>query len=115
MNRNTGRAIGPIEHLMQSIADILITPIGSRVMRRDYGSLVPELIDQPDNGLTQIRLFAAVSGALMRWEPRMRLTAMSFQREPGRPGRVRVTLEGALANSRGEPLRLQIALPWEGA
>ncbi len=25
-------------------------------MRRDYGSLVPELIDQPDNEATQVRL-----------------------------------------------------------
>uniref|UniRef100_UPI0026076D20 ATPase domain-containing protein n=1 Tax=uncultured Sphingobium sp. TaxID=316087 RepID=UPI0026076D20 len=31
------------------VRDILTTPIGSRLMRRDYGSLIPELIDQPAN------------------------------------------------------------------
>ena len=63
MNRNTGRAVAGLEHLRQSVADILTTPVGSRVMRRDYGSLVPELIDQPDNETTQVRLFSAVAGA----------------------------------------------------
>jgi phage baseplate assembly protein W len=38
MNRNTGRKLSGVDHLRQSIVDILTTPIGSRVMRRDYGS-----------------------------------------------------------------------------
>ena len=59
---------GDVDHLRQSVADILSTPIGSRVMRRDYGSLVPALLDQPDNNATQARLRAAVASALMRWE-----------------------------------------------
>ena len=37
MNRNTGKAITGVAHLTQSVADILLTPIGSRVMRRGYG------------------------------------------------------------------------------
>ena len=49
MNRATGRRITAADHLRQSVADIITTPIGSRVMRRDYGSLVPALIDQPHN------------------------------------------------------------------
>ena len=81
MNRNTGRAVTGLEHLRQSVADILTTPVGSRVMRRDYGSLVPELIDQPDNEATQVRLFSAVAGALMRWEPRLRLSRVATARD----------------------------------
>ena len=34
MNRTTGTAISGLEHLRQSVGDILSTPIGSRVMRR---------------------------------------------------------------------------------
>ena len=64
MNRHTGRAITGLEHLRQSVGDILSTPIGSRVMRREYGSLVPELLDHPDNDATRVRLNAAVAGAL---------------------------------------------------
>lgn len=69
----TGRPIDDEAHLRQSLADILTTPIGSRVMRRDYGSLLPELIDQPFNALTRLRLYAAVAGAILRWEPRLQL------------------------------------------
>ncbi|HEN3606819.1 TPA: baseplate assembly protein, partial [Yersinia enterocolitica] len=39
MSRNTGQTITDADHISQSIADILITPVGSRVMRRAYGSL----------------------------------------------------------------------------
>ena len=47
MSRTTGQRLEPLAHLRQSIGDILSTPIGSRVMRREYGSLVPALIDKP--------------------------------------------------------------------
>lgn len=39
MNSETGKTISGIEHLKQSIVDILTTPVGTRVMRRDYGSI----------------------------------------------------------------------------
>lgn len=81
----TGRALEGEAHLRQSIADILTTPIGSRVMRRDYGSLLPELVDQPFNGATRMKLFGATATALMRWEPRIRLTRIDLAAgsEPG--------------------------------
>ncbi|MGL4827152.1 MAG: GPW/gp25 family protein, partial [Vibrionaceae bacterium] len=47
MNRFTGYSISELQHIKQSIQDILTTPLGSRVMRRDYGSAIFELIDQP--------------------------------------------------------------------
>lgn len=110
MNRNTGRATGDLEHLRQSIADILTTPIGSRVMRRDYGSLVPALIDQPDNLATQVRLYAAIAGALMRWEPRLSLASMKMARHAEHKGRVDVTLVGSRGHERRAPLTLQLQL-----
>ncbi len=78
---NTGRL--PIleakNHLAQSIADILTTPIGTRVMRPDYGSRIPELIDTPMNKGWKIKVFAACAEALDKWEPRIHLdkTAVS--------------------------------------
>ena len=47
MSRIKGTSLSEKEHLQQSVADILTTPIGSRVMRRDYGSNIPFLIDHP--------------------------------------------------------------------
>ena len=93
MDAATGRAIDGIAHLRQSIADILTTPIGTRVMRRDYGSLLMELIDQPFNGTTRVRLFGATATALMRWEPRIRLTRVDLV--PGtEPGSFLLDIEG---------------------
>lgn len=78
MHAATGLALEGDAHLAQSIADILTTPIGSRVMRRDYGSLLSELIDAPFNGATRLRLYGAAVGALMRWEPRIRINRIEL-------------------------------------
>ena len=32
------------DHVWQSVNDILLTPVGSRLMRRNYGSLCPCLL-----------------------------------------------------------------------
>lgn len=49
MNASTGKELEGLNHLKQSIVDILTTPIGSRVMRRDYESRLLELVDKPIN------------------------------------------------------------------
>lgn len=72
----TGGAIDEIDHIRQSVRDILSTPLGSRVMRRSYGSLLPDLIDQPMHGATRLRLYTATYMALLKWEPRVRLSAV---------------------------------------
>jgi len=73
VDRNTGKALSGLDHLRQSIADVLTTPIGSRVMRRDYGSRLFELADAPINRSTLVALYAATADALGRWEPRLRV------------------------------------------
>ncbi|SPX13597.1 Baseplate assembly protein W [Escherichia coli] len=47
MNPDGTGNLNDMEHLKQSVRDILTTPLASRVMRREYGSLVPDLIDEP--------------------------------------------------------------------
>ncbi len=112
MNRNTGERMGLHAHLHQSVADILATPIGSRVMRREYGSLVPALIDQPDNLATQTRVFAAIASALMRWEPRLQLAKLAAIRHPERPGRVDIELTCTYVGAMGrEPAPLSLTVP----
>jgi len=69
MNRHTGRKIEGAAHLAQSIHDILTTPKGSLVMLRDYGSDLPDVIDQPLNGETMIDAYLATAEALDLWEP----------------------------------------------
>ncbi|EKM0775929.1 baseplate assembly protein, partial [Escherichia coli] len=49
MSQSNGKAITDTDHLRQSVRDILLTPQGSRIARREYGSLLSALIDQPQN------------------------------------------------------------------
>lgn len=73
MHAQTGRLITGTEHLQHSIADILMTRIGSRVMRRNYGSRLFELLDKPLNPNTVLQWTTAIADALERWEPRFKL------------------------------------------
>lgn len=79
MHAATGKTIAAeIDHIWASVRCILVTPMGSRVMRRPFGSLIPDLIDHPDNPANRLRLIAASYMAIIRWEPRVRLTRASI-------------------------------------
>jgi uncharacterized protein len=73
MNINNGANISEINHLKQSIANILTTPIGSRVMRRDYGSNLFNKIDRPINGDLIAEIYLDIVESLFTWEPRFEL------------------------------------------
>ncbi|MNK29147.1 Lysozyme [compost metagenome] len=88
----TGKKLGGISHLRQSLSDILRTPLGSRVMRREYGSRLFSLIDAPMNRSTLLDLYAATAEAIARWEPRFRL--MKVKAVSASPGKVELDLTG---------------------
>ncbi len=79
MDRHTGRVCAGVDHLRQSVGMILGTPIGTRVGRRDFGSYIPELIDQPMNAATRLAVIAAGALALLRQEPRIRAQRILFE------------------------------------
>lgn len=94
MSAKNGYRLSGIDHLHQSLTDLLTTPIGSRVMRRHYGSLIPDLIDQPLNGTTVLRLYAATAAAVTLWEPRIQLNSVQLER--GDDGQLRFVLDGTV-------------------
>ena len=94
INRSTGKHISYVGHLHQSINDILTTPIGSRVMRRDYGSRLYRLVDAPMNQATFVEIYTATAEALRLWEPRLNLTRV--QVEQAQPGKIALSLEGEI-------------------
>ncbi len=106
MNASTGGLLDGVDHLRQSIRDILTTPVGSRVMRRDYGSRLFELVDAPLDGGTLVEIYAATADALARWEPRFRLTRVQAGAAPGGSGQVVLELEGEYLPD-GRALRLE--------
>ena len=82
MNVDTGAELAGFSHLEQSIRDILLTPKGSRVMLRDYGSDLFALIDQPLNESTKMAITAATVGALSTWEPRIQVQSVTVAADP---------------------------------
>lgn len=80
MDRTTGRLLAGWGHCAQSIAVILTTRIGWRVMRRLFGSRIRDLQDLNPDPATLLRLYAAVAEALRLWEPGFRLTKIAATR-----------------------------------
>ncbi len=78
MSRTDGKLLNPSDHLRQSIHDILTTPLGSRLMRRSYGSLLPFLIDEPMSIATKIKMMSAIASALVKWEPRIKVRQITL-------------------------------------
>jgi phage baseplate assembly protein W len=101
LNAKTGRTAVGVDHLYQSIDKILTTPLGTRVERRDFGSELPELQDAPNNAVYRVLLFSAIATALMRWEPRLKLSSIELE-APSLDGSQNVNLEGVTTET-GEP------------
>nr|BFD39971.1 GPW/gp25 family protein [Pseudomonas sp. FFPRI_1] len=73
MDRRSGLPLSGIEHVRQSIEDILTTPLGSRRMRPEYGSNLRRFVDLPVTGGWKSAVQAEVARTLLRWEPRLKL------------------------------------------
>lgn len=76
MDRHTGAALSGVEHLRQSIADILTTPVGSRRMRLAYGCQLRRFVDMPVTAGWKSAVQAEVAHALNLWEPRFKLKSV---------------------------------------
>ncbi|HBK4607468.1 TPA: GPW/gp25 family protein [Serratia marcescens] len=97
MNNSGTGTLTDADHIWQSANDILLTPIGSRIMRRNYGSLVPDLLDSPQNDVTRLQLMSATVIALAAWEPRLALDTINISYSP--TGAVTAEMSGMLTES----------------
>jgi hypothetical protein len=104
MNINTGADISEINHLKQSISNILTTPIGSRVMRRDYGSNLFNKIDHPVNGELIAEIYLDIVESLFIWEPRFELSQVAVDGIEN--GKITIDLEGSFL-SNGQKITLE--------
>ncbi|ENZ8960641.1 GPW/gp25 family protein [Escherichia coli] len=108
MNSQTGLSISEVEHIRQSVSDILVTPVGSRVMRREYGSLLSALIDQPQTPALRLQIMAACYSAIQRWEPRVSLSTITVERGED-DGAMYVDMTGTRSAS-GQPFSITLPL-----
>ncbi|MDR2342778.1 MAG: GPW/gp25 family protein [Campylobacteraceae bacterium] len=65
--------------VQESIKDILITPIGSRVMLPEYGSRLFELVDRKIDDEFRADLTTYVFEAIEKWEPRVRINEVKLK------------------------------------
>ena len=64
MNAKTGKKISEVDHLKQSLIDIMTTPIGSRVMNRNYGSTLHLYYDKPMDDYNKAQIQAVILNAI---------------------------------------------------
>lgn len=105
MNRETGEGMSDVAHLRQSLIVLLTTPVGSRVMRREYGSRLPLMLDRNVTRRLLADWVYAIGEAIYKWEPRYRVKQVQINTSSLRDGVLALTLEGWYVPE-GIPLRL---------
>lgn len=92
IDQSTGKVLVGWPHVAQSINKIVTTELGSRIERRDFGSRLSTLIDQPQNEETLLDFFMTIAETLqprrvrnsIYGEPRFDLIAISVDvKTPG--------------------------------
>ena len=104
LSARSARPIDGIDHLRQSIIDILTTYPGERVMRPEYGSRIRDLIDRPVNAQWLADLYFNVAQAITRWEPRVRVLRVAA----AMPSSGHVTLDLTLRLGSDDPQTLSV-------
>ena len=69
----TGLPVAGDDWLRTAVRDVLTTPLGSCVMRRDYGSRLFQLQDAPMTRGLVADIVAASAEALLTWLPLLKL------------------------------------------
>jgi uncharacterized protein len=79
--------------VQQAIWIVLATSPGERRMRPDFGSGLNELVFAPSNTRTVGAIQAAVSSALLRWEPRIDLLGVDVEPSPDDPAELDIRID----------------------
>jgi len=101
IDRNTGKLLSGWDHVVQSILTIMTTAYGERILRRWFGSAVPQLLGENLTAPAVVRFFAALIAALevretdtgLPREPRFKITRITPKRV-GRSGELRLEILG---------------------
>lgn len=96
LNAETGKLLTGWDHCVQSLGKILTTRVNTRVMRRHFGSNVPDLQDANASERTIFELYVAIAEAIedpVVGEPAYVLRTIELA-AGGRSGRFAFILEG---------------------
>lgn len=99
MDAETGKEITGLAEIEQSVDTILEHTPGDRVMRWPYGSELFELTDVGMDGSGKARFAQAVGEALQKFEPRVSVSKVDFE---GEPGAMTQTVRGTVLTTSGQ-------------
>lgn len=80
-----------VNSVLQNVAVILSTPMGSVPLYRDFG-LDWSFLDKP-TPVAKVLMVAPVREAIERWEPRATVLNVFFSEDPAQPGLLIPTVE----------------------
>jgi uncharacterized protein len=83
----------------EAIQMILLTPVGQRLMRPDFGCRIHELVFAPNDASTEGLAIYYVEEALVRWEPRITLREVTAEADPTSQERLLVRIEYEIKGS----------------
>lgn len=101
MDVNTGLSLEGVDHLAQSLGVLFTTPAASRVRRRHVHGAMGEMIDRPMHPANQLAGLAHAADAIARFEPRLRLRAITWSAPDPAMGIFGLTVRGDLDPSLG--------------
>ena len=80
------------EDIEQALGVILGTAPGERPMRPEFGCAIHDLVFDTIDAATVGRIETAINAAIVRWEPRIEVTAIDFNLDGMAEGRLEITI-----------------------
>lgn len=81
-----------IQHVTESIIQILNTQLLSRVIRRDFGSRMRGIVFDPNDPTLDTQIEYIVRTAIETWEPRVIVGPIFTDRTERKAGRIEITI-----------------------
>lgn len=85
--------VSDAQNIEQSLKILLLTRLGERVMRPDFGCRAAEFVFAPGSEQNLHLLETSVREALVLWEPRIQVLAVLAEADPREPERVVVSIQ----------------------
>lgn len=102
-DRLTGKSIEGLEYLKQRIENVLSTPIGSVLMKRDFGSNLYLYVDAPVDRDFRAKIYREVAVALNQWVPDFELSKIELDAVNISQGKIILNISGIY---KGEEIQL---------
>ncbi|MBI1495403.1 GPW/gp25 family protein [Halocynthiibacter styelae] len=92
MCRHTGKRLTGWDHIRQSLDVIFTTRVGTRLERRAFGSVAPDLTDKPSVPEIVLDYYVAIAEAIDAYEPRVELNGFALE-QADENGAVQIRVE----------------------